>query len=167
MENIFRFYLNKIAKDQSTFLQKIRDHDQNMRNKWIEYLNKYNFEQAKDKFIKDYGTSDNDLFGERNNQKEIKNKNYNFYEFKENDWENYWLIVQHMDNDDYQEKALNILEQFLSKNHIYYKYLYDRIQTNKTGMQTYGTQNPNFSKLDKNTEFYLEGMQRIKELYNK
>jgi len=161
--NIFK----KLSQDQSMLLEELKNHDQKMRDIWTEYLKKYNFEEAKSKFIKDYNTNAEDLFGEKDNQKKIKNNKYNFYQFSEDDWENYWLIVQHMDNDPYQEYALKILEEHLSKNHIYYKYLFDRIQTNKTGKQTYGTQNPDYSILDKNTDFYLEALQRIKEIYNK
>jgi hypothetical protein len=63
-----------------------------------------------------------------------------FNQFADEDWDNFHIIVQHMDNDiETQKKAREILRKF---NRIeQYKYLDDRINCAEFGKQLYGTQN--------------------------
>lgn len=62
---------------------------------------------------------------------------------KENSY-NYWLLVQHCDNDIiFQEKVLNKMKKLVVKNDVNkknYAYLYDRVMKNKGKKQLYGTQ---------------------------
>lgn len=71
---------------------------------------------------------------------------------KENSY-NYWLLVQHCDNDIiFQEKVMNNMKKLVVKNDVNkknYAYLYDRVMKNKGKKQLYGTQ---FSYLPPNHE---------------
>lgn len=62
---------------------------------------------------------------------------------KENSY-NYWLLVQHCDNDIvFQEKVLNKMKKLVKKNDVNkknYAYLYDRVMKNKGMKQYFGTQ---------------------------
>jgi hypothetical protein len=49
---------------------------------------------------------------------------FNFDNFTDEDW----LLSQHCDYEiAFQKEALSIIEKYLSKEHSYYKWLYDRI----------------------------------------
>lgn len=71
---------------------------------------------------------------------------------KENSY-NYWLLVQHCDNDVlFQENILKKMKKLVNKNDVNkknYAYLYDRVMKNKGAKQLYGTQ---FSYLPPNYE---------------
>ena len=63
-------------------------------------------------------------------------------QFTDEDWDNYWLLAQHCDdNRDFQKNALSIIKKYQGTDHSHYKYLYDRISMGLTGKQKYGTQN--------------------------
>jgi predicted transcriptional regulator len=67
---------------------------------------------------------------------------FDFDKFTDEDWDNYWLLAQHCDdNRDFQKNALSIIKKYQGTDHSHYKYLYDRISMGLTGKQKYGTQN--------------------------
>lgn len=74
---------------------------------------------------------------------------------KENSY-NYWLLVQHCDNDVlFQENILKKMKKLVNKNDVNkknYAYLYDRVMKNKGAKQLYGTQ---FSYLPPNYELQI------------
>ena len=90
---------------------------------------------------------------------------------KENSY-NYWLLVQHCDNDVvFQENVLNKMKKLLRKSDVNkknYAYLYDRVMKNKGAKQLYGTQftylPPNYEPLVLNIEDSINVDKRRKEI---
>lgn len=74
-------------------------------------------------------------------------KEYGYPGIKENGKEtssNFWIIVQHGDNDiNFQKKVLKAMKKELKSNNVLrqnYAYLYDRVKKNENKPQLYGTQ---------------------------
>jgi hypothetical protein len=83
-----------------------------------------------------------DIFGDTARLNQFMKMKFDFDKFTDEDWDNYWLLAQHCDdNRDFQKNALSIIKKYQGKDHSHYKYLYDRISMGLTGKQKYGTQN--------------------------
>jgi hypothetical protein len=84
----------------------------------------------------------NDIFGDATRLNQFMKMKFNFDKFTDEDWDNYWLLAQHCDNNrDFQKNALSIIKKYQGTDNSHYKYLYDRISMGLTGKQKYGTQN--------------------------
>ena len=84
----------------------------------------------------------NDIFGDTTRLNQFMKMKFDFDKFTDEDWDNYWLLAQHCDdNRDFQKNALSIIKKYQGTDHSHYKYLYDRISMGLTGKQKYGTQN--------------------------
>ena len=84
----------------------------------------------------------NDIFGDATRLNQFMKMKFDFDKFTDEDWDNYWLLAQHCDdNRDFQKNALSIIKKYQGTDHSHYKYLYDRISMGLTGKQKYGTQN--------------------------
>jgi hypothetical protein len=85
-----------------------------------------------------------DIFGDAERLNQFMKMKFDFNNFTNKDWNNYWLLAQHCDdNRDFQKNALSIIKKYQGKDNSHYKYLYDRISVGLTGKQKYGTQNIN------------------------
>jgi len=158
------------ASGQSEYLKSMVKEDQDTRNEWKEEMRQNGgwSQELAVAFAKRKGTSVNDLFGERSKQEEFTKYNFNYANFSKEDWNNYWLIVQHCDwNPAFQAKALEIIKRHLGKSGDEYKYLSDRISCAKSGVQTYGTQNPDHCVIDPKSPVLQEAKQRCQKLYGK
>ena len=83
----------------------------------------------------------NDVFGDLARQQKFMKMTFNFDKFTDQDWDNYWMMSQHCDHDrPFQQKALDIIKQYLGDSHSHYKYLSDRISCGLKGTQKYRTQ---------------------------
>jgi len=83
-----------------------------------------------------------DIFGDAIRLNQFMKMKFDFDKFTNEDWDNYWLLAQHCDNNrDFQKNALSIIKKYQGTDHSHYKYLYDRISMGLTGKQKYGTQN--------------------------
>ena len=83
----------------------------------------------------------NDVFGDLARQQKFMKMTFNFDKFTDQDWDNYWMMSQHCDHDrPFQQKALDIIKQYLGDSHSHYKYLSDRISCGLKGTQKYSTQ---------------------------
>ena len=83
-----------------------------------------------------------DIFGDAIRLNQFMKMKFDFDKFTNADWDNYWLLAQHCDNNrDFQKNALSIIKKYQGTDHSHYKYLYDRISMGLTGKQKYGTQN--------------------------
>jgi hypothetical protein len=84
----------------------------------------------------------NDIFGDASRLNQFMKMKFDFDKFTNEDWDNYWLLAQHCDdNRDFQKNALSIIKEYQGTDNSHYKYLYDRISMGLTGKQKYGTQN--------------------------
>jgi hypothetical protein len=84
----------------------------------------------------------NDIFGDATRLNQFMKMKFDFDKFTDEDWDNYWLLAQHCDNNrDFQKNALSIIKKYQGTDNSHYKYLYDRISMGLTGKQKYGTQN--------------------------
>ncbi|UPZ17994.1 DUF6624 domain-containing protein [Flavobacterium humidisoli] len=135
----------KIQKKEFTNDMKIKL--KTMYNKDQE-LQKYDLKRISSKEYTDsmkLETKKNDEYNSRTIK--VYFKNYGFPGVRENGEEtalNFWLIVQHCDNDvDFQEKVLHAMKKELRDKNVSarnYAYLYDRVKKNKNEKQFYGTQ---------------------------
>jgi hypothetical protein len=83
-----------------------------------------------------------DIFGDTARLNQFMKMKFDFDKFTDEDWDNYWLLAQHCDdNRDFQKNALSIIKKYQGTDNSHYKYLYDRISMGLTGKQKYGTQN--------------------------
>ena len=83
-----------------------------------------------------------DLFGDRDRLKIFMSTKWKFNDFTNEDWDNYWLLTKHCDeNRPFQIQALNTIREYLGEKHSHYQYLSDRISCGQNGTQKYGTQN--------------------------
>ena len=83
----------------------------------------------------------NDVFGDLARQQKFMKMTFNFDKFADQDWDDYWMMAQHCDHDrPFQQKALDIIKQYLGDSHSHYKYLSDRISCGLKGTQKYRTQ---------------------------
>jgi hypothetical protein len=83
----------------------------------------------------------NDIFNDAARLNQFMKMTFDFDNFTDQDWNDYWLLAQHCDdNRDFQKKALAVIKKYQGQNHSHYKYLYDRISCGLTGNQKYGTQ---------------------------
>jgi len=83
----------------------------------------------------------NDVFGDLARQQKFMKMTFNFDKFADQDWDDYWMMAQHCDHDrSFQQKALDIIKQYLGDSHSHYKYLSDRISCGLKGTQKYSTQ---------------------------
>lgn len=148
MKNVFeewRHYLNENTVSQQ--LKNLAIGDQKLRSvfaKEIERAGGWSQELVA-QFVKKYGTKLDDVFDDSARQNRFKSlfpniKDKDYSSFTEDDWNNFHIIVQHMDNDrDIQKAAREILKKF---NRIdQFKYLDDRINCGEGRPQKYGTQN--------------------------
>jgi len=142
LEN-WRGFLNE---GYSQELKRLRDSDQELRNKWAAKMNKaggYSKELASE-FVGEHGTTTDDLFNDQQRQKEFKTlfsslSEEDFNNFADQDWKNLWLVAQHADNDrELQRRVGYILKKH--KRQEEYKYIADRISCGESGEQKYGTQ---------------------------
>ena len=84
----------------------------------------------------------NDIFGDATRLNQFMKMKFDFDKFTDEDWDNYWLLAQHCDdNRDFQKNALSIIKKYQGTDNSHYKYLYDRISMGLIGKQKYGTQN--------------------------
>jgi len=84
----------------------------------------------------------NDIFDDASRLNQFMKMTFDFDKFTDEDWDNYWLLAQHCDdNRAFQKQALATIKKYQGVDHSHYKYLYDRISVGLTGKQKYGTQN--------------------------
>jgi hypothetical protein len=84
----------------------------------------------------------NDIFDDASRLNQFMKMTFDFNKFTDEDWDNYWLLAQHCDdNRAFQKQALATIKKYQGTDHSHYKYLYDRISVGLTGKQKYGTQN--------------------------
>jgi cytidyltransferase-like protein len=138
--------------------------DQELRNVWRDWLDQKGgwSEELVAEFAAKYGTSKDDLFNDAPTQAEFKTifsmlSEDDFRQFTDDDWDNFHIIVQHMDKDiNIQKKARDILKRFNRTSQ--FEYLDDRINCAEYGQQLYGTQN-GCKKVDKIENISLEEIQ--------
>jgi len=83
----------------------------------------------------------NDIFGDSARLKQFMTMKFDFAKFTDIDWNNYWLLAQHCDdNRAFQKQALATIKKYQGEDNSHYQYLYDRISCGLTGNQKYGTQ---------------------------
>ena len=84
----------------------------------------------------------NNIFDDASRLNQFMKMTFDFDKFTDADWDNYWLLAQHCDdNRNFQKQALATIKKYQGPQHSHYKYLYDRISCGTTGAQKYGTQN--------------------------
>lgn len=126
----------------SAELHELYRQDQEMRNKYSDYLRRYpNWVDAAEEFANDHGTSKSDIFSDKPRQEKAKRLiKDNIKEITQDGklLDLAWLLVQHMDNDlSFQKWFLAYLPEG-SEN---YKYLSDRVLRGEGKKQRFGTQN--------------------------
>ena len=118
--------------------------DQAERNEYKKFVTTQangNYEQGAQQWAKLKNRSPDDIFGDRERASQFMTMKFDFSTFTEKDWENYWILAQHCDqNPNFQKQALAVIKQYQGADHEHYHYLYDRISCNATGKQQYGTQ---------------------------
>lgn len=129
------------ATNNIEMLKILHDEDQNERNQYTTYLKKYpDWQQAAKQFAKDKNRSTDDIFNDAPRlklAKEIIQSNIKQIKANPSQLEMAWLLVQHMENEEpFQQWFLKHLKKGSSN----WKYLTDRILTNKNMPQKYGTQ---------------------------
>lgn len=130
----------------SSYLNNLVVIDQKTRKDYADFVNNDNggdWNLGAINFAKKYGRPIDDIFGENLRMKQFmkKAKLFNFDIFSNDDWNNFWLICQHCDDDrKFQQWALDLIEKKFGKSNKNYKYLCDRISCGIMGRQKYGTQ---------------------------
>lgn len=128
-------------------LKHLATQDQQLRNvfaKWLDKAGGWSQELAND-FAKQYGTKPNDLFNDSQTQAEFLNifpniADEDYKQFADEDWDNFHIIVQHMDHHiEVQKQAREILKKYNRTSQ--FQYLDDRINCAEGKPQKYGTQN--------------------------
>jgi hypothetical protein len=159
MKNLIKAFvaeliLEEISGDKSlsTNLARLAKTDQKWRGVYQKWINKQGgwtkdkHEELVSSFSKKYNRDPDDLFGTHSVTSEIKKIFYSmddesFGKLSEVDWDNFWLCVQHADDDiQLQRDFLEVLQKFGKNQDTNIKYLYDRISCNTSGTQKYGTQ---------------------------
>jgi hypothetical protein len=143
------------SDDPSQALQSLVDADQAPRNAWKRFLmdqdawppTEEDLHRLRPIFARERGTSTSDIFGDRARQKKVSQLLQHLHthalwkSLSDRDWENLWLLVQHMDaHPTAQRDLLPILRQWRGEHSDAYRYLADRISCRETGTQAYGTQ---------------------------
>jgi len=107
----------------------------------------------------------NDIFGDASRLNQFMKMTFDFDKFTDEDWDNYWLLAQHCDdNRNFQKQALATIKKYQGTEHSHYKYLYDRISVGLTGKQKYGTQNIDEAH---SPEDFIQDIKKISRKKNK
>ena len=136
--------IKEFVTEDNPILLSLVSQDQIERQKYQQFVKtkaKGNWDQGAKLYAQMYKRDPNDLFGDKQRLNKFAKMKFNFSTFSKSDWNNYWLLSQHLDwNRPFQKKALNIILKYLGKDSEEYKYLHDRIQCGQSGTQTFGTQ---------------------------
>jgi ABC-type glycerol-3-phosphate transport system substrate-binding protein len=175
----FKQYINEnhgaSGSRYSRLFQQWSDMDQSMRNELSNsYAEKYGKEFNQElwdanlkQFIEKHQTTLDDVFGDAKRLNQLKEllPKFDYNEFSEKDWEHFWILAQHADDDEYlQKQALSILGKYKKKQ--YYFNLLWRIANNKGIMdklyQKAGIKKPTTMDLDQ----LSSTMKKIAEKFN-
>jgi hypothetical protein len=112
----------------SGLFQQWDDMDQSMRNELSKsYTEKYGTEFKQElwdanlkQFIDKYQTTPDDVFGDSKRLTQLKEilPNLDYSKFSKRNWEQFWTLAQHADNDEYlQKQALSVLARYKQNQH--------------------------------------------------
>lgn len=145
--NIYKLYYESAMRTGSKYsnvLKVLVSEDQKLRNEFAKMMRNAGgwSQDLLNAFIKKYNTSADDVF----NTKKVENKlialssKLDYANFNDEDWDNFWLLSQHADNNPiFQKQALILIKQYRGENSPLYKKLLLRIASNKGVVKT--TQN--------------------------
>ena len=154
-------WLNESKSKYSGLFQQWDDMDQSMRNELSKsYAEKHGTEFKQElwdanlkQFIDKHQTTPDDVFGDSKRLTQLKEilPKLDYSKFSKRNWEQFWTLAQHADNDEYlQKQALSILARYKQNQH--YLNLLWRIANNKGVMdrlyQKSGTAKPTTMDLD-------------------
>jgi len=147
---VVSFPLFKIASTADQ-LRDLVDRDQKLRNEFAKEMESAGgWSQALlDKFIADHGTTPDDVFGSASVERDLMTlmPTLDFSSFSEDNWNDFWLLSQHMDNHpDFQRSALHSIKEHRGHESEEYKMLLWRIAGNIEG--THGTVPFDLSKIN-------------------
>lgn len=125
-------------------LKTLVQQDQDERNAYADFVKntmKGDWEKGAIAWAKMKRRQPDDIFLDGERQRRFQGMTFDFKTFTPQDWENYWLLSQHADNNRaFQKKALANILQHLGREHSHYQYLADRISCGERGTQQFGTQ---------------------------
>lgn len=169
MENIMKLnwiyeghWLNENRSKYSGLFQRWNDKDQSLRNELSRsYADKHGAEFNQEmwdanlkQFIDKHRTTPDDIFGDSKRLTQLKKilPELDYSQFSRKNWEQFWILAQHADNDEYlQKQALSILAKYKQRQH--YLNLLWRIANNKGVMdqlyQKAGISKPTTMDLEK------------------
>jgi len=134
-----------VAEGTEQSLSSMVNQDQSERNEYKNFVKSQaggNWSKGAKMYAQLKKRPSNDIFGDASRLNQFMKMKFDFDKFTDEDWDNYWLLAQHCDdNRDFQKNALSIIKKYQGTDHSHYKYLYDRISMGLTGKQKYGTQN--------------------------
>lgn len=142
---------DKPAKNLANHIPEMAIEDQKLRNVYSEYLKRHGYvpgetmgdwEKARDEYVNATGANVNDLFGDSKRASDIKhiidNRLEEIIDLPQNVKDDMFLLVQHLDDVEYQQKYLDKIRDHDSQRNI--QYLEDRIAVNSGNNQVHGTQ---------------------------
>ena len=167
--------LHKNLLESSKFSKTLNDlvsRDQQLRNEFAKMMEQEGgwSQELLNKFIKLHKTSPDDVFNSKGVEDDFLKieANLDFTNFAHSDWQNYWLLSQHMDNHpEFQKKSLEILKKYKGKDSKEYKFLLFRLGTNKGTIKTDLGVPTNLDKIDdmgidwENISNQLEEIQQV------
>lgn len=136
-------------------LQDLKTGDQALRNVWAgktkaaggrSAIPPEAWERMRSAFVDEHGTALDDFFGDKARHERIlalpsKIEKIGWKSLTDADWNNLWLLVQHMDrHPHFQKEMLPIFQKHLGPEHSHVQFLSDRISCRETGTQRWGTQ---------------------------
>lgn len=135
-------------------LKELTADDQRLRNEWEKTVNRAGgfqaaladrkaWERLRADFVRTHGTTLDDMFDDASREGRIRSlpDRIQLAELTPKDWENLWLLVQHMDRSPgFQKRMLETFRKYLGEESSQYQYLADRISCRETGTQRFGTQ---------------------------
>lgn len=141
---------NSISDELVTLVQG----DQQLRQAWQKTVDaaggfaalgadKDRWDAVRSEFIRAYGTSPDDMFGDKARAQQILSlpDRVVWGSMSKDDWHNLALLTQHMDGaPGFQKRVREIFRKWLGEDSNQYKYLDDRISCRETGTQRFGTQ---------------------------
>ncbi len=144
--------INESSK-YSNDLEKMVNDDQRLRNEFAKMIKDeggWSQELVK-KFTKIHNTKVGDVFGSEGVEQKLLSidDSLDFENFDDTDWDNYWLLSQHMDkHPDFQKKALSIIKSYKGENSPLYKQLLIRLGSNAGHIKTKEGETVNLDSID-------------------
>lgn len=125
----------------SEILNNLVSKEQELRNKFASMIKKEGgwSKELLNKFIKTYNTTSDDVFDSKGVENELLKiePSLDYENFSNSDWDNFWLLSQHMDrHPDFQKRSLQIIKKYKGKDSKEYKKLLFRIGSNKGTIKT-------------------------------